>query len=138
MLRRERYSFVQRKEGWQGSIDRLASHFFLGTESMLRVSLNKFPAAVSEWNENLRQVFITAMDLYGEIMLWAKEVTVYWPVSGAIFYPTFMGTEEADGPRGPVLVALFPGVIEKDADMMSMLTAPTMDGLVFRSLVLLQ
>jgi hypothetical protein len=138
MIRRERYAFVKEKEGWQGAIDILTSHFFLATKSLLMINLKNFAAAVSEWKSDIREVFALALDLYGEIMLWPKNVAVYWPQSGATFYPTLMITEDVGERRSQVLATLFPGLMEKDAELINMIKAPPMDGLIFQSLALLQ
>ena len=121
-------------------MERLTSHFYHESESILRDSLEDFEYAARDWVESLRRVFDTALDLEGKIILWGKEVVVDWPAFDVVFDPVFMTSEGAHDVEynGKVLTTLFPGVIERDADRLRMANTYSKEGLVFKSLVLLQ
>ena len=121
-------------------MERLTSHFYHESLSILRDNLEEFKYGAKDWADSLRRVFNTAMELKGHILLWGKEIEVAWPAFGEAFDPVFMTQERAHDLEhsGKVLTTLFPGVVEKDADRVSMAKAYSKEGLVFKSLVLLQ
>lgn len=139
-LRREKYTFVKERVGLEALVNRLTSHFFFETDSILAGNLTNFNDGASEWSESLRTVFTTALELDGQLLLWGKKFEVIWPVFGEVTDPMTMTVEgkKASTQEWRVLATLFPAIIEEGMDQMGMSRAHIEEDLILRALVLPQ